>query len=119
MTQNDPTIAGILLSKFHDLIAVLQQQMGDPPTGDLTIGQLSRLTEASHNIDGDLIALPLAMVSSIDVNTVFAQGTGSWDNIDRSIDRPINIVQIALRRKGCVRNTPLGSILMVEFSISV
>lgn len=80
--------------KFHDLIAVLQQQMGDPPTGDMTIEEFNRLSEASHNIDGDLIALPLAMVSSIDVNTVFAQGTGSWDNIDRSIDRPINIVHI-------------------------
>jgi hypothetical protein len=36
--------------KFHDLIAVLQQQMGDPPTGVLTIDQYSRLSQASRNV---------------------------------------------------------------------
>ena len=41
--------------KFRDLIAVLQQQMGDPPTGVLTTDQFFRLSQASDNIDRHLI----------------------------------------------------------------
>src|SRR5262245_47922978 len=43
--------------KFRDLIA-MQQQMGDPPTGVLTTDQFSRLSQASHNVDRKLIAVP-------------------------------------------------------------
>jgi hypothetical protein len=40
--------------KFRDLIAVLQQQIGDPPTGVLTTDQFIRLSQASDNIDRHL-----------------------------------------------------------------
>jgi hypothetical protein len=64
--------------KFHDLIAVLQQQMGDPPTGILTTDQFNRLAEASRNIDGDLIGLPGKQVIMTE-DGVSASGTGTTD----------------------------------------
>ena len=79
-------------TKFRDLIILLQQQMGVPPTGVLTVDQFDRLTEASRNIDGDLIRLqPLKIVSmSKDGSWVSAAGTGAVNNIGD----PINSVRI-------------------------
>src|SRR6516225_3649768 len=41
-------------AKFRDLIIILQQQMGDPPTGVLTTEQFLKLQEAFRYVDGDL-----------------------------------------------------------------
>jgi hypothetical protein len=79
--------------KFRDLIAVLQQQMGDPATGVLTAEEYSRLTEASRNIDGNLISVPLGKLVSVldNGNAVAASGAGAWDEND---NRGINFVRI-------------------------
>jgi hypothetical protein len=90
--------------KFHDLIAVLQQQMGDPPTGVLTTDQFDRLVQASHHIDLELIGLSGTKrhVHMFDKGRfangnafLDAEGTGSWDNMDARYDRPLNVVRIA------------------------
>jgi hypothetical protein len=59
--------------KFHDLIVVLQQQMEDAPTGVLTTDEFNRLTKASHDIEGDLVALPYNKIVSMSGNSVFAK----------------------------------------------
>jgi hypothetical protein len=51
--DNDP--------KFRDLIIVLQQQMGAPPTGNLTMDQFGRLEKASRDIDRQFIGLPFSI----------------------------------------------------------
>jgi hypothetical protein len=93
--------------KFHDLITVLQQQMGDPPTGVLTEDEFGRLSEASDNIDGNLIGLPLGKhVSVVDSAAVSAEGAGAWEEENGS--RPkINFVRIfCFKARGmCEKNT--------------
>jgi hypothetical protein len=102
--------------KFHDLIAVLQQQMGDPPTGVLTTDQFGRLAQASHNIDLELIALSFSKkhVHMYDTGMfangnafLNAEGTGSWDNMNPRDDRPLNAVRIVCyeARALCERHT--------------
>jgi hypothetical protein len=73
------------------IFAVLQQQMGDPPTGVLTTDQFSRLSQASDNIDRHLIVLPPRGVSMVLDDAVFAEGTRAGDNVLR----PINFVRIS------------------------
>jgi hypothetical protein len=77
--------------KFRDLIAVLQQQMGDPPTGVLTTEQFIRLSQASHDVNADLIAIPSRLVFTDD-NAVSAGGT--WVEDPEPFWRPINTAHI-------------------------
>jgi hypothetical protein len=68
-------------SKFRDLIAVLQQQMGDAPTGVLTTDEFARLTDASDNIDGVGLALGHKIVTVADNgNWVSASGPPTPQN---------------------------------------
>ena len=66
-------------TKFRDLIMVLQQQMGNSPTGILTIDQFDRLEKASRNIDGDLIGVPPE-------RQVFMSEDGRWASASGVID---------------------------------
>ena len=66
-------------TKFRDLIMVLQQQMGDSPTGILTIDQFDRLEKASRNIDGDLIGVPPE-------RQVFMSEDGRWASASGVMD---------------------------------
>jgi len=89
-------------AKFRDLIIVLQEQMGVPPTGVLTTEQFSRLQEASRYVDGDFIGLPGKQVFMVDKDGVSASGTGTTDASPCSgragagcdIGHPINFVRI-------------------------
>jgi len=89
-------------TKFRDLIIVLQQQMGVPPTGVLTTEQFFRLQEASRYVDGDFVGLPGKQVFMVTEDGVSASGTGTTDASpcrDRpgagcDIGYPINVVKI-------------------------
>jgi hypothetical protein len=101
-------------TKFRELIIVLQQQMGVPPTGVLTTEQFFRLQEASRYVDDDFIGLPGKQVFMVTEDGVAAFGTGTTDAspcLDRpgagcDIDRPINFVRIfCFRARGvCERS---------------
>jgi hypothetical protein len=88
-------------AKFRDLIIILQQQMGDPPTGVLTTEQFLKLQEAFRYVDGDLI-LNAPKHLFIDKDGASASGTGITDAglcSDRpgagcDIGQPINYVRI-------------------------
>jgi hypothetical protein len=78
-------------AKFRDLIIVLQQQMGVPPTGVLTVDQFNRLAEASRNVNYVSIGLPGKSVGMGD--------DGSWASasgtaVGEDIPEPINFVRI-------------------------
>jgi hypothetical protein len=75
---------------FKDLIKILQKQMGVPDTGTLTSDQLSRLLEASRDIDASPILTPGKIVSMDGNQLLLAVGTGAMDDIAN----PINKVRI-------------------------
>ena len=103
-------------TKFRDLIIVLQQQMGVPPTGVLTTEQFFRLKEASRYVDGDFIGFDPTKHVFMDKDGAWASasGTGTTDASPCSgragagcdIGLPINFVRIfCFRARGvCERS---------------
>jgi hypothetical protein len=68
--------------KFRDLIVVLQQQMGVPPTGILTMDQFNRLDKAAHSIDEIFVGQSPYFVSMDEDGTlVSASGSRAMDGI--------------------------------------
>jgi hypothetical protein len=84
-------------TKFRDLIKVLQQQMGAPPTGVLTVEQFYRLAEASRYLDGEFIGFqPSKIVWMSENSMVGASGTGAMNGTE-----PLNVVRIlCLKERG-------------------
>lgn len=88
-------------AKFRDLIIVLQQQMGVPPTGVLTTEQFLRLAEASRDVGSNFIGLEPDKHVLIDQDGASASGTGVTDappcfggGAGCDIGQPINFVRI-------------------------
>jgi hypothetical protein len=78
-------------AKFHDLIMVLQRQMGDPATGTLTSDQFGRLVEASRDIDDRPVILPPKKYVLMTKDVVLlAVGTGVMDDLAY----PLNSIRI-------------------------
>jgi hypothetical protein len=78
-------------AKFHDLIMVLQRQMGDPATGTLTSDQFGRLVEASREIDDRPVILPPKKYVLMTKDAVLlAVGTGVMDDLAY----PLNSIRI-------------------------
>lgn len=79
-------------AKFHELIIVLQKQMGEPATGVLTYGQFDKLHEAAQSIDDRGVTLgPGKLVyRSDDGNVIGALGTGAANDLAN----PINVTRL-------------------------
>jgi hypothetical protein len=84
--------------KFREQIIALQNQMGAPGTGILTLDEFGRLAEAARDIDGRPIGTTMKKAVVKDEDFVSATGTGGTDNVANPLAPPINISRIRCHR---------------------
>jgi hypothetical protein len=98
--------------KFREQIIALQKQMGVPATGTLTLDQFVRLADTARDIDDQAIGTGLSKtVDRIANEVVWAEGTGTIDDISNPLAHPINISRI-----WCVRASGTCELSTAEFS---
>jgi hypothetical protein len=98
--------------KFREQLMVLQKQMGAPATGDLTLDQFIRLRKAARDIDDRPIGTSLKLVGRTNNGElVWAEGTGTTDDIGNPLAHPINITRI-----WCLRSSGTCELSTAEFS---
>jgi hypothetical protein len=86
-------------AKFREQIVALQQQMGVPATGTLTLDQFGRLAEAARDIDDRSIGAGIIKKIVVkDGEVASATGTGGTDDIANPLAPPINISRIFCQR---------------------
>jgi hypothetical protein len=86
-------------AKFREQIVALQQQMGVPATGTLTLDQFGRLAEAARDIDDRSVGTGIIKKTVVkDGEFASATGTGGTDDTANPLAPPINISRIFCQR---------------------
>ena len=86
-------------AKFREQVMTLQQQMGEPATGTLTLDEFGRLAEAARDMDDRSVGTGIIKKTVVkDRDFASATGTGGTDDSANPLAPPINISRIRCQR---------------------
>ena len=86
-------------AKFREQVMTLQQQMGEPATGTLTLDEFGRLAEAARDMDDRSVGTGIIKKTVVkDRDFASATGTGGTDDSANPLAPPINISRIVCQR---------------------